>query len=648
MNILIISLGSWLDLGVKLIFLLTYTMALWIYAQKLAPKSLPLPLFFIASLPFFLPYKIAIALGKGSILNELYTAIALLGFAVLLILAIRRPILGKSTLYQYGNLFRQHRIFSCLLILIFIFFCMRGLYLEYPGDAITYLERVGQANQDSPVNISSLWNYNSTINFFSSLQQWLVGTDYLLRAKLRFIAAFSACMLCVSTYRLSLWTVRRHQTIGVLTVLLFLGFYGNLQISFFLYKILQGATLAMIIYLEIIPIVYSFLSNIFSSKLFSSVKLFELCLITLATWLCLDCHKEKVFYLFAIIYSYVFLQTTAYSLNKRRPPVLIILIFLLIFAYIIVLFVSGKPPIYPLPPLTHEWFSVSQYTVFSYWPSPPNSSLILLDLMIFGLAIILITNYSVQSKYFFMAAIAIAPFLFFLNPIVMTGFIKLTNPVNLYRLMIGGLPWIFLPLACYVLQRDKAVNLFYVPVVFIFLGLLAYAPIYGKLPHLLNRVPSYANGQDLAPVVNHLLEVSNRQDRVSLNIMATPYVNAYLAAWQNFSVNSSRWISNDLAVYGPAGAELAYFYSSDITDNEITETINAKDLDVIIIDHRDELSYWSWLGRMTQHWSPDLISSQQILFAGHSLRSYLENQPQLIFEKTFEKNGFQIYQRDLS
>jgi len=47
---------------------------------------------------------------------------------------------------------------------------------------------------------------------------------------------------------------------------------------------------------------------------------------------------------------------------------------------------------------------------------------------------------------------------------------------------------------------------------------------------------------------------------------------------------------------------------------------------------------------MTQHWAPDLIPTQQALFAGNSLRDYLENQPQPLFEKTLEQHGFQVYQ----
>ena len=244
-----------------------------------------------------------------------------------------------------------------------------------------------------------------------------------------------------------------------------------------------------------------------------------------------------------------------------------------------------------------------------------------------------------------MAAIAISPFFLFANPIAMTGLIKLTSANNLYRLMIGGLPWVFLPLACDALQRDKAIKLRYLTIVFVFLGLLAYAPIYGKLPHIFSRVPAYANGQDLTPIVNHLLATSKQPENTPLNIMATPYVNSYLAAWPNFEVASSRWIVNDITRYGTAGAELAYFYSPEITANEITGVIDAKDLDVIVIDQRDGLSYQSWLGRMTQHWTPDLLSSQQALFAGQSLRSYLANQSQPLFELTLEQNGFQIYQK---
>ncbi|NEQ45400.1 MAG: hypothetical protein F6K00_18425 [Leptolyngbya sp. SIOISBB] len=235
------SFGPWFDLSVKLALLLLYTLGLWTYVGKFAPKGLPFPLFLVASLPFFIAYKVAIALGQGSILNVLYTAIPLLSCIIFFALIIRHSAGLKTVLCQYTDLLKKHQIFVCLLVSILIFFCLRGLYLEYPGDAIVYLQRVGQANQDGSVNLGSLWRYNSSNTFFSSLQQWLVGNDDLLRAKLRLIAAISTCILGLATYRLSLWNVR-HTVSGILAVFLCLGFYGNLQISFFLYKILQGAT----------------------------------------------------------------------------------------------------------------------------------------------------------------------------------------------------------------------------------------------------------------------------------------------------------------------------------------------------------------------------------------------------------------------
>lgn len=604
-------------------------------------KGLPFPLFLTASLPFFAAYKIAIALGKGSTLQVSYTAIALLSSVGLSAVAIQSFGSLKNVIYPYRDLFKQHRVFVYLLIGIFIFFCVRGLYLEYPGDAIAYLQRIGQANQDGAMSLQSLWTYSSVNTFFSSLQQWLVGSDYELRTKLRLIAALSACILCLATYRLALWCTQ-HKPSSILAVLLFLGFYGNLQISFFLYKILQGATLAMIVYLEIIPYFYSFLSNTQFRQLFTARKSSELLVMALATWVCLDCHKEKVFYLFAITLSYVFFAILMHIRQKKRPPIFSVFIFLLLAAFLIRLFALDRPP---LPgyysPLVKTWFLIGNHHVFTYWPIEANSSLLFLEFIVIALAIMLLSSYRPDSKEFFMAAIAIAPFLLFINPIVVTGLIKIASPNNLYRLMIGGLPWVFLPLACHTLQREHSIKLRYLPILFAFFGLFAYAPIYGKLPHLLNRVPTYADGRDLTPAIEYLLDESKQSEDASLSVMAPPYVNSYLAAWPNLTVSSDRWINNDVNIYGP---DLAYFYSSEITADEITGVISNQGFDVIVIDRRDDLNYQSWLGRMTQHWAPDLIPTQQALFAGNSLRDYLENQPQPLFEKTLEQHGFQVYQ----
>lgn len=602
---------SWLNLIAKLTLLLICTVGLWSYKDKFAPKIQPFPIFSAACLPFFITYKIATALGKASILNGLYTAIALLGALAFLAIAFRHSGSWRDTYAQYTALFQQHRVLVGLLVSIFIFFSLRGLYLEYPGDSIYYLQRIGHANQDGPINISSLWSYIPSDTFFSSFQQWLTGHDYLLRAKLRPIAAVSASIFCLTIYRLTWWCTH-HKTSSVLAVLLCLGFYGNLQISFFLYKILQGATLAIIIYVEVIPFLYEFLSERQIKQLMWSRR-HVILILALATWGCLDNHKEKLFYLFAVALSYSFFALVKYGLAKKRPPFLLASIFLLISAFLIILFFSGKPPVenYYLP-LIKTWFSFGEQTVYTYWPTATNSSLLLLDFLVIGLAILFLIIYRPYSKEFFMAAVAIAPFFIFINPIAITGLIKITSPNNLYRLVIGGLPWILLPMACHALQRDHSIKLKYLSVIFAFLGFFAFAPIYGKYPHLVKRVPDYADGQDLQPVIEHLLQTSDQSGNYLLKVMAPDYVVRYLYAWPRFIVSTP-----------------------------VLEITAFGNFDIVVDDCRSNLNYQSWLGGMTEHWPPDSVSRQQVC---PRLTAYLENELQPFFEKTLEQNGFRVYQ----
>ncbi|RZM82624.1 hypothetical protein [Leptolyngbya iicbica] len=430
---------------------------------------------------------------------------------------------------------------------------------------------------------------------------------------------------------------------AVLSVLLFLGFYGNLQISFFLYKILQGATLAMIVYLEVIPIVYELLQASKFKRYFTHQRLLDISFLVTALWICRDCHQEKVLYIFAIVLSYTFLSIVKAIAERERPIMLSIVVFSLTLVPLLVITLTKAAPKSVDPFLVKQWFAIGNYALFSYWPTAPNSGVLLLDMVVIGLAIIVLSCYKQASKEFFMAAIAIAAFLLFLNPIFATALLKFTHGINIYRVMIAGLPWTFLPLACHALKRDKFINLHYLPIVFICFGFLAYSPMYGKFSHMLTAVPPYADGRDLMPIVQHLLAEADHANQPPLNVMAPPYAGSYLAAWPNLkSAASNRWIDNRIF---SARAELSYLYGSEITDSEITEKLTSGNYDVIILDRRDGLTYQSWLGRMTQHWAPDLIASQQALLAGQSLRRYLENQPQPVFEKTLEQDGFEVYQR---
>jgi len=631
--------NSWSDLAFKLILSSIYFIGVWRLGDKEIFKSDSFPIFLITFLPFFGIYKFISAWGKESLLNELYTVTTVL-FAVVIFLILTPQ---KRAFHQcrqdFQTRFRQHRLVIGCLGCGFIFFLIRGLYLEYPGDAIEYLQRVGQANQDLPGSIQSLWHYDSEHTFFSSFQQWLVGSDYWMREKLRVIAAFNVCILSLAAYRLALWALGK-KTIAVMSMLLFLGFYGNLQISFFMYKILQGATLAMIIYLELVPLFFRLFSGISFQNFLRPKFNLELILMVAAIWLCLDCHQEKVLYVVAIAFAYALLTVIKKITQRQFPSIISIALLLISFAPFVWLFFSAKEP-RPGHPLTKEWFSIDNYEFITYWPLAANSGVILIDIVVIGLAIIVLSSYGSDSKAFFLAAIAIAPFLLFLNPIAITGLIKLTFPVNVYRLMLAGLPWLFLPFVAQTLKRDYAIRLDYLLIVFICLGFFAYAPIYGKFPHILKRVPPYADGRDLMPVVDYLLKDIERNDRPPLNVMAPPYVGSYLAAWPTLQVASNRWIDNRIV---GSRADLSYLYGSEITAAEITEILTNGTYDVIVIDARDGLIYRSWLARMTGHWPVDLIMSQRALLAGQSLRGYLTDQPQPMFEKALEQNGFQVYQ----
>ncbi|WP_204138899.1 hypothetical protein [Halomicronema sp. CCY15110] len=632
-------LSSWFDLAFKLILLSIYFIGIWRLGDKEIFKSDRFPIFLIAFLPFFGIYKFISALGKESLLNESYTITAIIIPVIIFLVSTTQQRSHYQLRQDFQTLFKQHRLVIGCLGCGFVFFLMRGLYLEYPGDAIEYLQRVGQANQDLAGGIQSLWRHDSDNTFFSSFQQWLVGSDYWMREKLRVVAAFNVCMLSLAAYRLALWAIGK-KTIAVISMLLFLGFYGNLQISFFMYKILQGATLAMIVYLELVPLLYRLFSGVSVQQLSYSKRNLELILILVGIWMCRDCHQEKVLYVVTIAFAYALLTVFKHIAQRQLPSIRSIAFLLISFAPFLLLFFSAKEP-RPGHPLTKEWLSIGNYELFTYWPLAANSGVILLDIVVIGLAIILLSSYGSDSKAFFLAAIAIAPFLLFLNPIAVTGLIKLTFPVNVYRLMLAGLPWLFLPFAVHTLKRDYAIRLDYLLIVFICLGFFVYAPIYGKFPHILKRVPPYADGRDLMPVVDYLLKDVDHDDRPQLKVMAPPYVGSYVAAWPTFQVASNRWIDNNIV---GSRADLSYLYGSEITAAEITAILTSGNYDVIVIDARDGLTYRSWLARMTGHWPVDLIMSQRALLAGQSLRSYLADQPQPMFEKTLEQNGFQVYQ----
>ncbi|MEM6517816.1 MAG: hypothetical protein AAF722_00630 [Cyanobacteria bacterium P01_C01_bin.70] len=634
------SLLSWLDLIIKLFLLGIFGVGAWSLFHSFRQRVLVSPIAIATLSPFFITYKIAAAAGQGGSLDTIYLILA----GSLLIL------LGLFYIYNFSKInqifqqdftsLKEHRLLLWCGAGIILFLWIRGLYLEYPGDAVIYLQRIGLANQDAPANISSLWQYQPADTFTNSFQHWLVGTDALMREKLGLVAALSAGMLCFATYRLSLWCTPS-QPIAVLSVLLFLGFYGNLQISFFLYKILQGATLALIAYLEILPSYWDSLTQSTLKHFRHPSKIAKFLIVITGVWICLDCHQEKILYLIAITFSYIFFSILKNCLQRKPLAFLAITAFSLITVLLLWLSLSDRPPVSINSPSIHFWATVGESPLFIYWPNQPNSSFMLLDMMCMVLAVLILSQTSVSSKLFFMGTIAIAPIFFFINPVAVTALIKLTHPNNLYRIMIGGLPWIFLPLVCHFLYRQQRLKIQFFPIVFVALGFLAYSPVYGKFSHLLRPIPPYADGRDLSPVVEQLLETSYQHGDRPLNILAPPYVNTYLAAWPQFTLQSNRWLDDNFETRGP---DLAYFFGTVINDIELAEML-APNFDTIVLDRRDWLSYQSWLGEVTKHWAPDLIQTQRALFAGNNLRNYLENTSDPNFKKTLEVNSFEVYQK---
>ena len=401
----------------------------------------------------------------------------------------------------------------------------------------------------------------------------------------------------------------------------------------------------MIAYLEAVPLLHPILLTSTFKDLFSSRKICIFVLFTGAIWVCLDCHQEKIFYIFSVVLSTSSLTMLKAFSKKSRPPLFTLIAFLATVGGLLLLFFNQKPPLNVSPLVITSWLSIGQTTLFTYWPSSPNASYLLLDLISLGLAILILNATPGQSKLFYLATVTLAPCFFFVNPIAITGLLKITSPYNIYRLMLGGLPWIFLPVICDFRSNKREIKLGYLPGIFLILGLFAYPPIYGKLPHLFARVPTYADGSDLSPVIQHLLPLSQEAGNRSINVLSTPYVNSYLAAWPALTVASSRWLSNDPEVYGE---NLAYLFSSNISDTEVAQILSGPAYDVVVLDARENLVYSSWLGRMTTHWPADLIQTQRAFFNGGVLHEYLSQHPEK-YVNILNENGFQVYQkRELS
>ena len=249
------------------------------------------PALSLAILPFFLSFKVTEVLGKGSWNSLVYSLLSLL----LIGIAGSFVLIGKLRLQSHKVLttLSTHKVFLCLLAILFIFFLWRGLYLEYPGDGISYFQDVGLANQDSKAALAHLWTYNGSQTFFSSLQQWLTGSGPAMREHLVLVATVNRCLLLLATYRTAYWVIR-NRTMALVAALLSLGYYGTLQIILYLYKDLQGVTLAMVTYLEAIPLLFAILMQQQRPRWQALLAIQPL------FWIMLDNHQEKLLYVITV------------------------------------------------------------------------------------------------------------------------------------------------------------------------------------------------------------------------------------------------------------------------------------------------------------------------------------------------------------
>lgn len=631
---------TWLEFGAKLCLFILVAFNLLLFTTRNNSKIISTPFITYLVSPFFFSYKITEALGRGSINHTCYLTIAILLNIYFVVISFRT--FSKKSLKVLRKTFAEkikaHSGIVVTVLFIFIFFYMRGLYLEYPGDAIVYFQRVGQSNQDSVANLSSLWNYDAQDTFFSSLQQWFTGSDSLLRSKLRFIAAINSCALCFSTYKTAYWCTQNKKS-SVIAVFLSLSFYGNLQISFYLYKILQGATLAMIVYLEALPLMQLLLISHYKDIAVPSTPS-RITWFLISLWIMRDCHQEKVLYIFsALSCTSIFIVFKSY-VSRRKPPTFSTLSSLVTIVLTLLLFLSDKQTSEPLPNyLVSQWLSLRSIEVMTYWPAPPNSAYLLIDIFSLGLVAIVIMNSDTKSKNFFMATVALSPCFLFLNPIAITGFLKLTISGNLYRVMLAGLPWIFLPLACNFLQDFYNIEINKLPLLMLCLGLISYPPIYGKLPHVLTPVPHHADGRNLSPIVEYLLQHASIEPADSIKILADPYVNSYLAAWPQFQVASNRWLRSDPNLYNRILSEIL---GSEISKADLATRIENENYQAIIINKSENNLYESWLGKVTSHWPPDLLRSHRSLFSAEKLKLCLEQNPEY-YLPSFKENGFFVY-----
>lgn len=600
------------------------------------------PFISILFLPLFLSFKALQILGKGSLANIIYPLILGLILVALSLFGSRiNQLIARTQI-----LLREHWLGVALLTACFIIFFWQGTYLEYPADPIFYLSNLSKANIDHPLPISNIFGLNKTDwRFLTSLQAWIVGGGQLLRYKLDLFTAFSKCLVLIAIYRVS-FQLSGKKSFAIASSILFLGYYGNQEISALLYKDIDASTLVAIAYPELL-LILGFLYSLTLKDLFTKNNLNILILFAFLAWILFDSHGQIAIYGLTIVLGIGFVRLVrlqSLNFNLRNPSLgnLFTLLAFFCLAAISLVAISGRQMVeIPSDYLVEKYASFQGKDLWFYWPREPNSSVMLLDGIAIIFSIIALFNFGINSIHFFWAGVNIAPYLLFFNPVVVVGLSKLFTIHALHRVMYASQPWIYLPFACQALHQAFKLRL--APIVWALCGLafVPIRPIYGKLYHVfLNPMPSYANGMDLQPVVNYLFDRELKPEKQSqasreIFILGDPYVNSYLDPWKQFTVYSSRELAVNLLT------PVAYLFNAERTPEEIADFLAENPINYIVLNQR-EFSYNSWLGEHIRHWPPNLLPTLPERFDDSALETYIQAKPNQ-FELILEANGFQLY-----
>ena len=602
------------------------------------------PFISILFLPLFLSFKALQILGKGSLTNIIYPLV--LGI-VLIVLSISGSKIDRLT-NHIKRLLREHWLWVAILVFVFAIFCWQGTYLEYPADPIFYLSTIENVNIDYPFRLSNsqIFGLNHTNwRFLFSLQDWILGDGQFLRYKLDLFTAFSKCLVLIAIYRVS-FQLSGKKSLAIASSILFLGYYGNQEISALLYKDIDASTLVAIAYPELL-LLLGFFYSLTLKDLLSRSNLNAIVQFVFLTWILLDSHGQIAINGLTIVMGIGFLRLVrlrSLNFSVRNPKVgnLVTLLAVVCLIFIGLVAISNRAMVeIPADYMVEKYASFQNKDLWFYWPNEPNSSVMLLDGIAVAFAIVVLCNFGVNSLNFFWASINVAPYLLFFNPLAVVGLSKLFTIHALHRVMYASQPWIYLPFACQTL--NQAFKLRLVPIIWTLCGLafVPLKPIYGKLYHVfLNPMPSYANGMDLQPIVNYLFDrdlKQSKQDRKSreIFILGDPYVNSYLAPWKPFKVYSSRELDINLL------APISYIFNAERTPEETANFLQENPVNYIVLNQR-EFSYSSWLGEHIRHWPPNLLPTIPERFDDSALEAYIQANPNQ-FELVLEANGFQLY-----